>query len=73
MQWQRLMHYKCPKCGLDLYKDDPGVNCSSINTPTPCGFFIKKERLEKIRQDMAKPKSRCGGVFFNSGQGPIKQ
>jgi len=52
LKWNNLIEGLCPKCGMRLYDEDAGVNCSSISSPTPCEFFITQEKLQELLKSM---------------------
>lgn len=54
LYWKNLADDKCPICGSMIYANDPGVTCSK----TGCNFFITKEKLNKIKDDLSRQSIR---------------
>ena len=57
MNWENLRHGKCPKCGSRLQesKNAYAMVCAKIDDfDNPCNFAIKKEKLNKIVDDIEK-------------------
>lgn len=50
LNWKNLIDDCCPICGSEIYYNDPGVTCSK----TSCTFFITREKLNKIKDDLSR-------------------
>ena len=50
--WSRLKNFKCPKCNSDLEASNTGQRLVGCEDEENCGFYVRKERFEKIVENL---------------------